>query len=101
MPALYHLMKVKRAIVIGVLMIALLIFICIWVAGGLLTAPASQPIGELPNDLPGESVQFSSGSGSTIHGWFIPGQNQGGAVVLMHGVRGNRTSMKSNGSSAL
>ena len=93
MPALYHLMKVKRAIVIGVLMIALLIFICIWVAGGLLTAPASQPIGELPNDLPGESVQFSSGSGSTIHGWFIPGQNQGGAVVLMHGVRGNRTSM--------
>ena len=87
------LMKVKRAIVIGVLMIALLIFICIWVAGGLLTAPASQPIGELPNDLPGESVQFSSGSGSTIHGWFIPGQNQGGAVVLMHGVRGNRTSM--------
>jgi len=86
-------MKVKRAIVIGVLMIALLIFICIWVAGGLLTAPASQPIGELPNDLPGESVQFSSGSGSTIHGWFIPGQNQGGAVVLMHGVRGNRTSM--------
>lgn len=87
------LMKVKRAIVIGVVVIALLTSISIWVAGGLLTAPASQPIGELPNDLPGESVHFSSESGSTIHGWFLPGQKQGGAVVLMHGVRGNRTSM--------
>lgn len=86
-------MKVKRAIIIGALMIALVIFICIWIAGGLLTAPASQPVGNLPSDIHGESIQFSSESASTIHGWLIPGPKQGGAVVLMHVVRGNRTSM--------
>lgn len=86
-------MKVKRVIVIVVPMIALVTFISIWVAGGLLTAPASQAIGKLPADLPVESVQFPSESGSTIYGWFIAGQKQSGAVVLMHGVRSNRTSM--------
>jgi fermentation-respiration switch protein FrsA (DUF1100 family) len=91
--AFTSLMKVKRAVIIGVVMIALLTFISIWIAGGLLTAPANQPIGNLPTELPVESVQFSSESGSTIHGWFIPGHKQGGAVVLMHGVRSNRTSM--------
>jgi fermentation-respiration switch protein FrsA (DUF1100 family) len=86
-------MKVKRAIIVGVLLIALVSFVSIWIAGGLLTAPATQRIGNLPSELPGESVQFSSESGSTIHGWLIHGQKQGGAVALMHGVRGNRTSM--------
>lgn len=86
-------MRVKRAIIIGLLMIALLTFISAWVAGGFLTTPANQPVGNLPSDLYGESVQFSSESGSTIHGWLIPGERQRGAVVLMHGVRGNRTSM--------
>jgi hypothetical protein len=60
------------------------------VAGNFLTAPAPETIGELPNDLSGRSVQFSSSSGSTLHGWFIPGKHGGGAVVLMHGVRSNR-----------
>ena len=32
-------------------------------------------------------------SGSTIHGWFIPGQKGAGAIVLMHGVRANRLAM--------
>jgi len=86
-------MKLKRAIVTGVLMIALVTVVAIWITGGLLTAPASQSIGSLPDDLSGESVQFSSESGSIIHGWMIHGQKQSGAVVLMHGVRGNRTSM--------
>jgi fermentation-respiration switch protein FrsA (DUF1100 family) len=69
-------------------------FIGIWVAGGILTAPRDpSQLANCPNDLPVNPFQFSSESGSTIHGWFIPGQEQGGAVVLMHGVRGNRTSM--------
>jgi uncharacterized protein len=88
-----NLMKIKRAIVIAVLTLALVLFVSIWIAGGLLTAPASESIGSLPSDLPGESVQFSSESGSTIRGWLISGKTQGAAVVLMHGVRGNRTNM--------
>jgi len=74
-------------------MLALVFVVTGWIAGGLLTAPASQAIGNLPSDLSGESIKFSSESGSTIHGWLISGSKQGGAVVLMHGVRGNRTSM--------
>jgi len=67
--------------------------IAVVIAGSFLTAPAPQSIGELPHDLSGRSIQFSSGSGATIHGWFIPGKQGGGAVVLMHGVRSNRLSM--------
>src|SRR5436190_13776398 len=86
-------MKYKRAVVIAVVILALIALVSVWIAGGLLAAPANQPIGSQPSDLPAESVQFSSESGSTIHGWLIPGQKHGGAILLMHGVRGNRTSM--------
>ena len=88
-------MNRKRAIVIAVLTLALVVLVSLWIVGGLLTAPANQPVGNLPPDLPGESVQFASESGSTIHGWLLPGRKQSGAVVLMHGVRGNRTNMLS------
>lgn len=67
--------------------------IAVLVAGNFLTTPAPQSIGGLPSDLSGKSIEFSSGSGATIHGWFISGKQGGGAVVLMHGVRSNRSSM--------
>jgi len=67
--------------------------IAVLVAGNFLTASAPQSIGELPSDLSGKSIEFSSGSGATFHGWFISGNQGGGAVVLMHGVRSNRSSM--------
>ena len=86
-------MKIKRAVVIASITLALLIFISVWIVGGLLAAPANEPVGNLPSDLRGESVQFPSESGSTIHGWLISGRKRGGAVVLMHGLHGNRTSM--------
>lgn len=65
----------------------------IWLAGSFLTSGAPQKIGNLPEDLSGESIQFQSDSGATIHGWFIPGKAGAGAIVLMHGVRSNRLSM--------
>jgi len=65
----------------------------ILIAGSALSAPAPQHVGDLPADLNGSSVEFQSNSGSTIHGWYIPGQHGAGAIVLMHGVRSNRLSM--------
>jgi len=65
----------------------------VWIAGAQLTAPAAETIGNPPPDLNAQPVQFASKSGSTIHGWFIPGQKNAGAIVLMHGVRANRLSM--------
>src|SRR5262249_2572588 len=46
-----------------------------------------------PSNLHGREVEFESGSGSTLRGWLIPGQSTSGAVVLMHGFRGDRTQM--------
>lgn len=87
--------KRVKAKKLGLVLLALVgcLLVAILVAGSFLTAPAPQCIGELFSDLSGRSVQFSSGSGATIHGWFIPGQHGSGAVVLMHGVRSNRLSM--------
>lgn len=70
-----------------------LVFIAVWLAGNLLSAPVNQPVGELPTDLTGRAVQFPSSSGTTIHGWLIQGREGEGAVILMHGVRANRLSM--------
>jgi uncharacterized protein len=61
--------------------------------GHLLSRPAHTALGPPPADLVAEAVTFQSGSGATIRGWFVAGRPGGGAVVLMHGVRGNRLPM--------
>lgn len=63
--------------------------------GPLPIGPAAQRVGQMPDDLSGEGVQFYSQSGSTIHGWLLPGIPGEGGVVLMHGARSNRLSMVS------
>lgn len=83
----------RKLILISALGILLSFFVETWLAGSILSWPASQPVGNLPADLAGRSVQFLSPSGATIHGWFIPGKKGEGAIVLMHGVRANRLSM--------
>lgn len=87
-------MRIKRRRVLICALSVLLIFCAgTWLAGSLLTAPARESVGNLPPDLAGRPVQFTSASGATINGWFIPGKTGAGAVVLMHGVRANRLSM--------
>jgi fermentation-respiration switch protein FrsA (DUF1100 family) len=84
----------KRKLLI--LLVVILLFtplIGVWTAGSVLTAPVRQSIGEAPAELGAKKVQFESQSGATIHGWFIPGKKDAGALILMHGVRANRLSM--------
>jgi pimeloyl-ACP methyl ester carboxylesterase len=45
--------------------------------------------------LNAQSVKFASASGSQIHAWFARGKPGAGAVLLLHGVGSNRTSMSS------
>ncbi|MGH9944393.1 MAG: alpha/beta hydrolase [Pyrinomonadaceae bacterium] len=72
----------------------LLAGLSLWVASGMLSAPASRSVGELPADLrPGRSVEFASASGATVRGWLLPGERGRGALALMHGVRADRLSM--------
>lgn len=56
-------------------------------------APSHATIGPAPARLHAESVVFPSGSGSRIHAWFARGRAGAGAVLLLHGVGSNRTSM--------
>ena len=55
----------------------------VWNIGGVLVAPSNHPIGSPPPSLHVKSVEFSSASGTMIHGWLIAGQPGKGAVVLM------------------
>src|SRR6058998_534408 len=58
-----------------------------------LARPMRAEIG-LPSDMDDMSeVSFPSASGSTLRAWFVPGRAGLGAVLLLHGVGSNRTSM--------
>lgn len=80
----------KQKLIGGALAAALALASSIWLAGTVLSWPASRQVGALPGDLRGEVVSFASGSGATLKGWLIQGEPGQGAVVLMHGLRGNR-----------
>lgn len=67
----------------------------VWIAGGELCAPAVRTIGAAPPSLGAQDVTFQSPSGSQIHGWFARGEPGRGALLLLHGVRGDRRDMLS------
>ncbi len=72
----------------------ILIFLfVILLIGNLLVSPFPSDISEPPEDLTIEQVSFQSNSGNIISGWFIPGQDNMGGILLMHGVRANRLQM--------
>lgn len=62
-------------------------------AGELLTRPARARIGPPPPGLSAENVHIPYGDGQQVTGWFLPGRAGEGAVLLLHGVRGNRLQM--------
>src|SRR5262245_60026163 len=70
-----------------------LFFGSVWGAGSFLSHPVNHSVGALPSHLQGRDVEFESGSGAKLRGWLIPGHSGAGAVVLMHGFRGDRREM--------
>jgi alpha-beta hydrolase superfamily lysophospholipase len=86
--------KLRRRLIAAFALTALLAVLTVaWVVGSVLSAPVNQPVGSLPEDLQGRSVEFASESGATIRGWLVEGRHGAGAVVLMHGLRSTRASM--------
>ena len=79
----------------GALFVAAIILgaILVWSAASILIAPANHPIGNPPAELPAQSVEFPSASGSMIHGWLVTARAGKGVVVLMHGIRSSRLAM--------
>lgn len=70
----------------------LLILLAAWLVAGALVAPRLRMI-EQPIDLPVEAVTLVSNTGTQINGWLVLGQPGRGVVLLLHGVRADRTSM--------
>jgi fermentation-respiration switch protein FrsA (DUF1100 family) len=62
-------------------------------AGEWLSRRASASIGPPPAGWPAETVWLSTADGGAVAGWFLRGQAGRGAVLLLHGVRGDRRQM--------
>jgi pimeloyl-ACP methyl ester carboxylesterase len=84
-------------LVVGLAVIVVVVIAVTWVAGADLTEPSNRDItiGRPPLDLEASNITFASGSGSLIHGWLSPGKPGQGAVILLHGLRGDRRDMVS------
>jgi alpha-beta hydrolase superfamily lysophospholipase len=80
----------KKAVIAVLLLVPLSIIAGFWIAGSSLTAPVPVRVGNCPNDLTCENIEFPSESGTIIKGWFIKGEEGKGAVVVMHGQHQNR-----------
>lgn len=77
---------------LGFLCLVFALSIC--VATHVLTAPAPATIGSPPDSLGlVERVEFPSESGSLLRGWWLPATRRNATVILMHGIRANRTIM--------
>jgi fermentation-respiration switch protein FrsA (DUF1100 family) len=78
---------IERVVRWGVLTSAATLSACV------MTRPARTPPLTPPAELAVERVSFDSRSGSTIRGWYLRGDPGDGAVLLLHGVGSNRSSM--------
>src|SRR2546430_1265084 len=83
-------MKLAVALSAAALLLALL---AIGIAGEVLSRAAPRPIGEAPADLRAANVRVSVSPAESVAGWFIRGKPCSGAVLLLHGVRADRTQM--------
>jgi uncharacterized protein len=83
----------RKKWLLSLFLIATLPLIAIWLVGWLLVHPAKHNIGAPPADLPVRSVAIPDTAGMPIQGWFVPGAEHHGAVLLLHGVRADRRSM--------
>lgn len=81
--------RVARAVLAGLAATAL---VALAAAGEWLSRPAARRIGPPPADLGAQAVRLEA-NGAALHGWFVPGRPGGGAVLLLHGVRADRTQM--------
>jgi uncharacterized protein len=84
---------IRNAGIVTVLGLLALGLTTTWYIGARLAAPAQASVGDPPPDLPVEPISFHSTSGSLIRAWFVQGNPGAGAVVLMHGIRGDRRAM--------
>lgn len=82
-----------KRLILALLLPSLGIVLLSLAAGEWLTRPARALLGPPPAGLVGQSVRIRVGDAGQASGWFLPGRAGEGAVLLLHGVRGNRLQM--------
>lgn len=82
----------NKALMIGATAGAICALAVVLAAGEYLSKPAPAILGEAPVDLQARVIHFPSPAGA-IAGWLSAGRPGHGAVLLLHGVRGNRSAM--------
>ena len=75
------------------LALVLLLVAVLLLAGHRLIRPAQHAIGHAPPELQAESLVLPTDTGGHVAGWFSAGTQGTGAVLLLHGVRGDRLAM--------
>ena len=62
-------------------------------AGEMLSRPMRSDAGQAPADLQAEAVTLPVSQGGAVRGWLVRGTPGKGVILLLHGVRSNRTQM--------
>jgi len=88
---------VRRPILGLVIAFALAGIILVVVMGDDLSRPATRIVGKPPPDLHATSVRIATSPNEFVSGWFSRGTRGIGAILLLHGVRSDRTQMLARG----
>lgn len=67
--------------------------VAVWVAGGMLAAPAQRKVGSPPADLAARTTVFASGLAPSMSGWWFRADEPRATVLLLHPLRGDRRAM--------
>lgn len=84
-------MRVSRRIAVVVVLVAGIGIAGSYVAGSWLIRPAHRTLE--PPDLPAATVSFRSADGLAVRGWAVRGRPGRGVVLLLHGLREDRSAM--------
>ncbi len=79
-------------IIVFLLIITIVFIIICFLIGNRLVSPAHKKIGPPPIGLKAHNITIKF-SDKRIKGWFLRSEEKNGIIILMHGVRGNRTAM--------
>jgi uncharacterized protein len=82
-----------RIVLVGSAAVALLIAVVAWLLGSKLVEPQNHPV-PLPAGFEAQNVSIP-GSGHSIAGWWVDRGGESPVVLLLHGVRADRSSMVS------
>lgn len=62
-------------------------------AGEVLSRPTPVRVGSPPPALGARELSLATDAGGSVSGWYVPGEPGAGAILLLHGIRGDRRQM--------